>query len=57
MRILKPSKVIFGDNSTEKEFNELDENDEIKRYTRECLLWNSNTKKVDTKRVCPKVWN
>jgi hypothetical protein len=31
MRILKPSKVIFGDNSTEKEFNELDENDEIKR--------------------------
>jgi Txe/YoeB family toxin of Txe-Axe toxin-antitoxin module len=37
MRILKPSKVIFGDNSTEKEFNELDENDEIKRYLKRAI--------------------
>ena len=31
MRILKPSKVIFADNKIEKEFYDLEENDEIKK--------------------------
>jgi len=37
MRILKPSKVIFGDDNTEKEFNKLDENDEIKKYLKRAI--------------------
>lgn len=32
MRIIKPSKVIFVDDKLEKEFNELKENDEVKKY-------------------------
>ena len=32
MRIIKKSKVIFVDDKIEKEFNNLDENDEIKKW-------------------------
>lgn len=32
MRILKPSKVVFANDNIEKEFYNLDENDEIRKY-------------------------
>ena len=37
MRILRPSKVIFVEDSIEKGFNRLDENDEIKKYIRRAM--------------------
>ena len=32
MRIIKPSNIVFADNKIEKEFTNLKENDEIKKY-------------------------
>jgi len=32
MRIIRPSKVTFANDKIEKEFNNLDESDEIKKY-------------------------
>ena len=32
MRIIRPSKVVFADDKIEKEFIELSENDEVKKY-------------------------
>jgi len=32
MRILKPSAVVFANEKVEKEFNNLPDNDEIKKY-------------------------
>ena len=37
MRILKPSAVIFADEKIEKEFNNLPDNDEIKKYVRRAM--------------------
>jgi|SRR3989338_3498006 len=37
MRIIRPSKVVFADDKLEKEFHELGENDEIKRYIKRAI--------------------
>jgi Txe/YoeB family toxin of Txe-Axe toxin-antitoxin module len=37
MRIIKQSKVIFANDKIEKEFLELDENNEIKRHIRRAI--------------------
>ena len=37
MRFLKPSQVIFANPKIEKEFNELKEGDEIKRYIKRAI--------------------
>jgi len=37
MRVLKPSRVIFASESTEKEFYGLAENDEIKKYIKRAI--------------------
>ncbi len=38
MRILKPSKVIFADKNIEKEFNRLNDSDEIKKYIKRAII-------------------
>lgn len=37
MRLLKPSEVVFADDKIEKEFNKLDDNDEIKKYIKRAI--------------------
>lgn len=37
MRIIKKSKVVFADDKIEKEFNNLDENNEIKKYIKRAI--------------------
>jgi Txe/YoeB family toxin of Txe-Axe toxin-antitoxin module len=37
MRILKPSEVVFCDDKIEKEFNNLKENEEIKRFIQRAI--------------------
>lgn len=37
MRILKPSAVVFANEKVEKEFNDLPDNDEIKKYVRRAI--------------------
>lgn len=37
MRIIKQSKVVFADNHVEKNFNLLEENDEIKEYIKRAI--------------------
>ncbi|MAH51717.1 hypothetical protein CMI37_38225 [Candidatus Pacearchaeota archaeon] len=37
MRFLKPSEVVFAEDKTEKEFDKLKDNDEIKRYIKRAI--------------------
>src|SRR3989339_1378905 len=37
MRIIRPSKVKFADDKVEKNFNELSENNEIKKYIKRAI--------------------
>ena len=37
MRIIRKSEVIFANDKIEKEFNKLDENDEIKKYVKRAI--------------------
>ena len=37
MRIIKPSKVVFANEKVEKEFFELDDNDDIKKHIRKAI--------------------
>lgn len=37
MRILKPSAVVFANENIEKEFNNLPDNDEIKKYIKRAI--------------------
>ncbi len=37
MRILRPSEVVFGDDKIEKQFNKLNDNDEIKIYIKRAI--------------------
>ena len=37
MRIIKPSKILFVDDKIEKEFLELDDNDEVKIYIQRAI--------------------
>src|SRR3989344_6849247 len=38
MRILKPSKVIFADDKIQKEFFDLEESNEIKKFIKRAIL-------------------
>lgn len=38
MRILRPSKVIFANDKIEKEFNSLEENEEIKKWIKRAIV-------------------
>jgi len=37
MKIIRPSKVIFADNKIEKEFEKLDDVDELKKYLKRAI--------------------
>lgn len=37
MNLIRPSEVVFVDDSVEKEFNELSDTDEIKRYLQRAI--------------------
>ena len=37
MKIIKPCNIIFANDKVEKEFLDLDENDEIKKYIRRAI--------------------
>ena len=37
MKIIKPCNIIFANDKVEKEFLDLDENDEIKKYIKNSL--------------------
>jgi len=37
MKIIRPSKVIFADDKIEKEFEKLDESDELKKYLKRAI--------------------
>ena len=59
MRMLKPSKVKFADDKIEKEFNELDENNEIKKYINraiEDIKQNAFCAIPIPKRLIPKIY-
>ena len=38
MKLIRPSKVVFADDKTEKEFYSLAEGDEIKKYVKRAIL-------------------
>ncbi len=37
MRIIKPSQVVFANDKIEKDFNDLEENNEIKKFIRRAI--------------------